>query len=81
MGFTLVTFVVGAKNEVVVPIVVFCGDGFVAGAVGVRAVVVRVFGGGVDVVVGSHAGVTSFFLTSSVTRQSRQLGRLLLHGL
>lgn len=69
MGFSLVTFVVGAENEVVVPIVVFCGDGFVAGAVGVWAVVVRVLGGGVDVVVSSHAGATSFFLTSSAKRQ------------
>jgi hypothetical protein len=41
----------------------------VAGAVGVWAVVVGVLCGGVDVVVSSHAGATSFFLTSSAKRQ------------
>jgi len=79
MASSLVTFVVRAKDEVVVPIVVFCGDGFVAGAVGVRAVVVRVLVGGVDVVVRSHAGAISFCLTSSAKPRSGQSGRLLLH--
>ena len=81
MGFSLVTFVVRAKDEVVVPIVVLCGDGFVAGAVSVWAVVVQVFGRGMDSVVVSHIGATSFFLTSSAKRQLRQPGRLLLHDL
>ena len=47
----------------------------------VWAVVVRVVERGVDVVVVSHIGATSFFLTSSAKRQSKQLNRLLLHGL
>ena len=69
MPSSLVTFVVRAKDEVVVPIVVLCGHGFVAGAVSVWAVVIQVFGGGMNSVVGSHCGTTSFCLTSFLTHQ------------
>jgi hypothetical protein len=41
----------------------------VAGAVSVWAVVIQVFGGAVDIVVGSHCGTTSFCLTSFLTHQ------------
>ena len=84
--------VAGAVTGVAVGVVVMAGatvlgtsvEGIVlalAGATVVRAVIVRVVKRRVDVVVVSHIGATSFFLTSSAKRQSRRPGRLLLHDL